>query len=199
MKTTSAVIVALTTTLIGASTLAAQANEVTTQAGSRLEILVPSGTLIPTGAQRDAIKRGNMTALQVNYVTNEMFVITSMVGWARSRDLTNINEAKLDLFTYDVGAEARAPRLFEGKTVTFTPFAGLGAGGRSYNHRDLAVDATHNVAGYGALGGELGVKRVKVRLEARDYVAGFKPLTGSGAGRTGNDVVVMVGVRFGSR
>jgi hypothetical protein len=196
MKTKSAVIVALGTTLIGASTLAAQATEVTKQPGSRLELLIPSGTLIPTGAQRDAIKRGNMTALQVNYVTNEVFAITSTVGWARSRDLTTANEAKLDLFTYDVGAEARAPGMFLGKAVTFTPFVGAGAGGRSYNYRDLAIDATHNVAGYGSVGGELGVKRVKVRLEARDYVAGFKPLSGSGAGRTGNDVVVMVGLRF---
>ena len=199
MKTKSAVIVALGTTLIGASPLAAQAPEAAAQPGSRLEFLIPSGTLIPTGAQRDAIKRGNMTALQVNYVTNEVFAITSTIGWARSRDLTNAAEAKLDLFTYDVGAEARAPRLWSGKSVTFTPFAGLGAGGRSYNHRDLATDATHNVAGYGSLGGELGVKQVKVRVEARDYVTGFKPLTGAGAGRTGNDVVVMVGVRFGQR
>lgn len=191
MKTTSAVIAALGSTLLAMSTLPAQ-EVTTTQPRSRWEILVPSGTLIPTGAQRDAIKRGNITTLQVSRVTNEKFAVTSMVGWARSRDLSTTNESKLDVFTYDFGAEARAPKLL----ATFSPFVGAGVGGRSYNHRDLAIDATHNVAAYGSLGGELGVKRVAIRLEARDYVAGFKPLNGIGAGRTGNDVVVMAGLRF---
>ena len=74
-----------------------------------------------------------------------------------------------------------------------------GAGGRSYNYRKLDVDATHNLAAYGSVGGELGIRRVRVRLEARDYVTGFKPLAGEGAARTGNDVVVMAGLRFVSR
>ena len=96
-------------------------------------------------------------------------------------------------------AEARAPRWISGNGVAFTPFAGAGAGGRSYNYRNLDVDATHNLAAYGSVGGELGVGRVHVRLEARDYVAGFKPLSGGGASRTGNDVVVMAGLRFVAR
>jgi hypothetical protein len=40
--------------------------------------------------------------------------------------------------------------------VTFRPFVGAGAGGRSYNHRKLDLDATHDVAGYGTVGGEFG-------------------------------------------
>ena len=105
-------------------------------------------------------------------------------------------EPKLDVFTYDVGAELRAPAMAMGKSATFRPCAGAGAGGRSCNHRKLELDATHNVAAYGSVGGELGVRRVRVRLEARDYVTGFKPLAGSGESRVGNDVVVMVGVGF---
>ena len=61
------------------------------------------------------------------------------------------------------------------------------------------VDATHNLSAYGSVGGEVGVRRVRVRIEARDYVSGFKPLAGQGAARTGNDVVVMAGVRLVSR
>lgn len=58
---------------------------------------------------------------------------------------------------------------------------------------------THNIAGYGALGGELGLGRVHVRLELRDYVTGFKPLAGDGASATRNDVAALVGLRFTRR
>ena len=74
--------------------------------------------------------------------------------------------------------------------------SGVGAGGRSYNYRSLSAPATYNVDSYGSVGGELGVGRIRLRLEARDHLAGFKPLAGEGAGRSGNDVVLMGGLRF---
>jgi hypothetical protein len=106
---------------------------------------------------------------------------------------------KLDVFTYDVGAEARAPQWFAGQAVTVNAFAGGGAGGRSYNYRNLDVDATRNVAAYVAVGGDVGIRRVHVRVEVRDYVGGFTPLAGGGHGATRNDVVVMAGLRFSGR
>ena len=198
MTINSALIAAAMGCMLVTANLSAQVNAptATPEPKSRWELLVPSGTLVPTGAQRDAIKRGNLTALQVNYRVRPLVAITSTVGWARSRDVAIGDDPKLDVFTYDVGAEARAPRWSMAKAVTFSAFAGAGAGGRSYNHRKLDLDATHNVAAYGSVGGELGLRRVRVRLEARDYVTGFKPLTGGGVSRTGNDVVVMVGVGF---
>jgi hypothetical protein len=189
-------------TIMTAGDLSAQTAEASTSvptAKSRWEFLVPSGTLVPIGVQRDAIKRGNLTAAQLTFIARPVFAITSTVGWARSRDIAIAGTPKLDVFTYDVGAEVRAPRSITGETVTFTAFAGAGAGGRSYNYRKLDVDATHDLAAYGSVGGELGVRRVRVRLEARDYVTGFKPLSGAGAARTGNDVVLMAGLRFVSR
>ena len=157
------------------------------------EFLVPSGALITTGAQRNAIKSGNLTAVQLTYVARPALAITSTVGWARSRDVASAGDPKLDIFTYDIGAEARMPRWI------FSPFAGVGAGGRSYNYRKLDVDATHNLAAYASAGGELGIRRVRIRLEARDYVSGFKPLQGVGAGHTGNDVVLMAALHLVSR
>ena len=102
-------------------------------------------------------------------------------------------------FTYDIGAELRAPRWLSGKRVTFSPFAGQGVGGRSYNYRKLEVDATHNAAGYGNAGGEAGMGRVRVRVEVRDYVTGFKPLVGEGRAATRNDVALTAGLRFVTR
>jgi hypothetical protein len=200
---TAAALATLGCTLVTAGTLAAQTTEMPAAPARtpRWELLVPTGTLAPTGAQRAAVKRGTLNAVQLAYVPRPAFAVTATLGWARSRDLASPDAPKLDVFTYDLGAEVRAPRRPSGETVTFTPFAGVGAGGRSYDYRSLAGDATHNVAAYGAVGGELGVRRVRLRLEARDYVTGFKPLAGAGGAGTRNaaarnDVVVMAGLRF---
>lgn len=163
------------------------------------ELLLSSGALIPTGAQRNAIKTAQLSTAQLSYVIQSRVAVTAMFGWARSRDLTTVDNPKLDVFTLDMGAEARAPQLAVGQSASFTPFAGLGAGSRSYNHRSLEVDATHDIAGYVAVGGELAKGRVRVRAEVRDYVTGFKPLIGAGKASTRNDLVALIGLRLTRR
>ena len=190
---------ALSSTLIAANGLGAQVTDAKADTAKRWSLTVPGGTMVPTGAQRHAIKRGDVTAVQLAYAPRAAFAITSTFGWARSRDIATAGDPKLDVFTYDVGIEARAARWIQGNGMTFTPFAGAGAGGRSYNYRKLDVDATHNLGGYVSAGGELRIRRLGLRLEARDYVTDFKPLQGSGVARTGNDVVVLAGVHLFSR
>lgn len=160
------------------------------------EFRATSGALVATGAERNALKDAAMSAAQLSWVVSPPFAITATLGWARSRDLVSAGVPKLDVFTYDLGAEYRPAQWLADNAVTFSPFVGAGAGARSYNHRNLNVDATHNVAGYGAVGGELGIGRVGLRLEVRDYVAGFKPLVGGGPASTRNDIVATVGLRF---
>ena len=201
MNITTVVIAALGCSIVVASSLSAQTTDSAAAPAKQphWELVVPSGAMVPTGAQRDAIKRGNMNAVQITYVAQPSLAIVSTFGWARSKDVATAGNPKLDVFTYDVGAELRAPRWNVGEAISIASFAGGGAGGRSYNYRKLDVDATHNIAGYATVGTEVGVRSVHVRLEARDYLTGFKPLSGIGAGRTGNDVVVMAGLRLGSR
>lgn len=163
---------------------------------SRFEFVVSSGGLLPTGDQRDALKRARMTIAQLSYAVRPYFAVTTSMGWARSRDVATTGAPKLDVFTYDVGAEMRADRWLAGKALTFTPFAGAGAGGRSYHYRSLDVDAAHNLAAYGSAGGELGYRRIRFRVEARDYVSGFKPVMAHGASGRRNDVTVMAGFRI---
>jgi hypothetical protein len=163
------------------------------------EFRISSGGLVPTGALRESLKDAHLTAAQVSYAVRPAFAITATVGWARSRDLASAADPKLDVFTYDLGAEARAPEWFASRAVTFRPFVGAGAGARSYNHHSLDRDATHNVAGYGTVGGEFGAGRVGLRLEARNYVTGFKPLAGVGGAKTRNDLALMAGLRFNRR
>lgn len=158
------------------------------------EFLISSGAVVPTGAQRDVIKRGNLTAAQLTYVVRPSVAVTATLGWGRSRDITLQDQPKLDVFTYDVGAELRAGTI--GGAFGFRPFLGAGAGARSYDYRKLEMDATHNLAVYGSAGGELGAGRVRVRLEVRDYLTGFKPLDGVGASDRRNDVVMLAGLRI---
>ena len=160
------------------------------------ELRFTSGGLVPTGAERSTLKDAKYSAAQVSWLVAPSLAVTGTFGWGRSRDIATSGDPQLDVFTYDVGAEARGTEWFTGKAVTFAPFVGAGGGARSYNYRNLDVDATHNIAGYAAAGGELGAGRVAARLEVRDYVAGFKPLTGVGASGTRNDVVIMIGLRF---
>ena len=163
------------------------------------EFLVSTGTLVPTGVQRDVLENAALTVGQLSYLVRRPLAIMGSFGWARSRDLASAGGPKVDVFTYDLGVEARAPQWRAGHAMTLSAFAGGGAGGRSYNYRNLEVDATRNVAAYGAVGGEVGVRRVHVRVEVRDYVGGFKPLAGGGPGDTRNDVVIMAGLRFARR
>ncbi|MBL0170120.1 MAG: hypothetical protein IPP90_05205 [Gemmatimonadaceae bacterium] len=158
-----------------------------------------SGAVVPTGVQRNTIKTGQLSAAQLTYLVRPMLALNATLGWARTRDIASSGDPKLDVFTYDVGAELRANRWNDGHAVTFRPFAGVGAGARSYNYRQLDVDGTHNAAAYGSMGGEIGVRRVRLRIEARDYVSNFKPLVGSGVSDTRNDVTVMGGLRIMTR
>jgi hypothetical protein len=171
----------------------------TSAAHARWELIVPGGMLIPTGDQRDAIQRGGLTAAQVSYVPRPSLAFTATFAWARSRDAAVVDRPKLDVFMYDIGAEVRAPRWIGSGAVTFSPFAGVGGGARSYNYRSLHVDATHNLAAYASAGGEVGMGRVHLRVEARDYVAGFASLDGQSAGHTRNDVALLIGLRVGTR
>lgn len=182
---------------LGMLAVTGRAVEAQTAPPKRLGLIVPTGMVVPTGAQRDAIKRANLTAVQLSYRVRSAVAITGMVGWARSRDVASTDQPKLDVFTYDVGVEVRGPRT--GEAVSFTPFAGMGAGARSYNYRSLPVNATHNLAAYGGVGGELRKGRLGLRLEGRDYVTGFKPLDGRGPSAARNDLVVMAGLSFSRR
>jgi hypothetical protein len=162
------------------------------------ELLVPSGTVVPTGAQEDDVKRANLTAVQLSYGLHPDLVLTSTVGWARTTRLGLAAEAKLDLFTYDAGVEYRLPRRSADRRINFKPFTGVGIGARTRSYRHVDVATTHNLATYASVGGELGLSRVRVRLEVRDYLTWVTPLGTSGTTRR-NDVAVLAGLRLALR
>lgn len=76
------------------------------------------------------------------------------------------------------------------------PFVAGGVGARGYRANGVATTARNNAAAYVGAGTELGARRVRIRLEARDYVSGFRELNRGGVRVAHNDVVVMAGLRL---
>ena len=185
-----ALVFALSSALAATS---AKAQESVTVRSNGFELRPYAGAYIPTGDQRDLLKDAVIVGGQASYRILPQLAVTGTLGWSPSKDRITPGDQKLDIWQYDIGAELRAPSWFTSGPMDFTPFVGLGAGGRTYNYRDLDVDSKTNVAGYGALGAELGFGRTGVRLEARDYVSQFKPLSGGDA-KTRNDVTVAAGL-----
>jgi hypothetical protein len=182
------------------------ANVATAQDGaaarhSTFELRPFVGAFLPTGEQRDLLRDAFLVGAQGSYRTTPRFAFTGTLAWTPSKDRRTPGDQALDMYHYDVGVEGRAPSWLGGAGWDVTPFAGLGLGGRTYDYRDLDVDARTQFAGYGALGAELGLGlagRVGARFEARDYVSRFAPLTGRGDAEARNDVTLSLGltVRF---
>lgn len=199
MSIASAVIVLGTAGLLLTTARPVAAQAPATSQGSAWEFRFTSGGFIPAGGQRQALEDAQLSGAQLSWAVRPAVAVTGTFSWARSRDLTANQTPRLDVFTSDLGVEVRPGGWGVQRAVSFSPFVGLGAGVRSYNHRTLDVEATHNLATYGTVGGELGFRRVGLRLEVRDYMAGFKPLVGGGTSTLRNDVVLMAGVRFNRR
>jgi hypothetical protein len=160
---------------------------------------VASGAFVPAGDHRLVLKGAKVTAAQVSWLLRPRVALSGAFAWAGSRDLGMADTPRLDVFTSDVGIEVRTGDRVGSGPWGLSVFAGMGAGIRSYNHRGLDVDATHNPAGYGSVGGEVGLRRVGLRLEMRSYLTRFRPLVGSGSSEIRADVAVMAALRFNRR
>ncbi len=158
-----------------------------------------SGALVATGAQRSAIKDAQLSAAGLSWRVRPSLAITGTFSWARSRALQAADRAKLDVFNSDVGLELETKEWSPGDAVRLRLFAGTGAGVRSYHYRTSAIHSTNHPAAYLAVGGDVGVGRVGVRLEARDYASRFTPMLGGGASATRNDLVISAGLHFKKR
>lgn len=190
----SLALTAAAVTTLGASTAAAQDDSGLRARSFELRPYV--GAYIPTGDQRDLLEDAVTLGAQASYRVLPQLAVTGTFGWSPSKDRITLGDETLDIYQYDIGLEGRLPSWYASRTGawSFTPFAGLGIGGRTYDYRDLDVDAKTNVAGYGALGGEVSFGRTGVRIEARDYVSRFEPLTGDGDAKTRNDVTLAAGL-----
>ena len=158
-----------------------------------------SGAFLPVGAQHGTISSGALSTAQLSYVVRPFMALSATVGWARSRDLTTADDSALDLFSYDIGSEVRTRDLQMSDRITLRSFVGGGIGVRSYDSRQNGRTSLHALAAYGSFGGELGAGRVRLRLDARDYVTHSKPLGSRGESETRSELALTAGVRLVSR
>jgi hypothetical protein len=128
------------------------------------ELRFTSGAFVPTGSQRNFLKDAQTSAAQVSWVVRPSLAVTGTFGWARSRDVASVDRPKLDVFTSDLGVEARPAQWFADRAVTFSPFVGVGAGARSYNYRKLDV-TPRTTSPAAAPSARLGMGRVGLRLQ----------------------------------
>lgn len=190
---TRAVVAALLLTAVTAQAARAQ------DGAPSWQFRLANGSLVPTGAQRDALKRAPVLAAQLSRILTPTLAVVGTFGWARSRDLATVDATKLDIFSADLGIEATGSTRRISNTFSFTPLVGLGSGVRSYHHRNLAVDETTTLGGYLAAGGEVGIGRVGVRLEVRDYLTNFTPLIAGGRSSVRNEVMLLGALRLKRR
>lgn len=150
---------------------------------------IASGSLVSMGSV-DQVKNANVTAAQLARRVSPHLSLTSSVAWARSRDLTSAASQKLDVFTSDLGIESRTNEWRSANT-TARMFAGVGGGLRSYAGRSDDANGTHHAAGYVAVGTDLGVRRIGLRLESRGYTTRFTPLSAVRTASTQRDIAII--------
>ncbi len=165
----------------------------------RWEFMVSSGSLVPTGAQSRSLDRGGLSMAQLAYVLRPSLAIGASLGWTRSRDLDLGGRDRLDVFDLDLGLEARGSRWGDGRAVSLRPFTTCGLGARRYDHRHLPAPSAHETAAYFGAGGELGVRSLRVRLEAREHLTGFLPIGSGRSDEARGDLGLLLGLRWVTR
>jgi hypothetical protein len=159
---------------------------------SRFEARPFVGAYLPTGDHRDLLGDAITAGIQGGYTLTEYFSLVATIGVAPSSDKRIPRYGDVDLFTYDIGAELTTSFEIGRAGMTLSPFVGFGAGGRTYDYRDWNSRSETNFAGYGALGGQLRMNSLGLRVEARDYMSSFKGLVGEMPDReTRNDITIV--------
>jgi hypothetical protein len=174
-----------------ATTAAAQS------ADSRFEVRPFIGAYIPTGDQRDVLDDAITVGAQGAYaVTNNLSIVGTFSLTPSSNKQISLYD-DVDVFTYDIGAELHKSFSVGSRGMRLSPFIGVGAGGRTYDYRDLDTNSETTFAGYGAIGGHVQRGSIGFRLEARDYVSSFKGLSGElTESETRNDVAIFTAISF---
>jgi hypothetical protein len=179
-----------------AAALAAVTTTVAAQTPTMTPELRPFvGASIPTGDQRDLFKDATVFGLQAAVEIQPTFHLLGTFAWVPGVTKYTVAEDKVQIFQYDVGAELGFA-LPLSPTMTFKPFAGLGAGARTFDYKADELATKTGAVGYGAIGSEIQFDRIGLRCEARDNVFSFRsPMKGVDT-KTRNDLRMSFGFAY---
>jgi hypothetical protein len=116
---------------------------------------------------------------------NRNLHLVGTVAWMPNRTSRDVSA-----YAYDAGVESFRPYAL-GERWEIRPFLGAGLGGRTYVDHGNGDHSETNFAAYGALGTELQLDRLAMRVEARDYLTRFKGLAGELESETRNDLALV--------
>lgn len=156
------------------------------------------GAFIPTGDQRDVLDDALLTGLTLSYEANPYLSVVGSFGWAASQGMQAFSlDEDLDVFQYDLGVQGQYPVVL-GSSLTLKPFVGAGVGARTYDFRDLDLDAETDLVGYLSAGANLDYRSFTVGLAVRDYISDYDGIGVDEDSSTRNDISLFttVGVRF---
>ena len=183
------------TTALALATLLGCAAALQAQEPLRPELRPFVGAHLPTGDQRSLFKDALMVGAQGALELRPTFHILTTFGWIHGRNKYAVANDNVNIFAYDLGVEWNMIRAFD-PTWRLSPFLGVGAGGRTYSFRESTLSTRTCAAAYGALGTELQVRSVALRVEARDNVFCYRAPVAGGESWTRNDVGISFGVAF---
>ena len=150
------------------------------------------GVYLPEGEIKAESKSGAMLGLQGALELTPHFHVIGSFSWTFGHSrVQELDHSQSFLWQYDAGVELNLLRKRGGNWL-FRPFAGLGAGGRTYDYRASNAGRSECGATYASIGTELQRGAVAWRVESRGYVACYvSPVTGER--HTGNDFGILFG------
>ncbi|MEO7216764.1 MAG: hypothetical protein ABI026_01085 [Gemmatimonadaceae bacterium] len=169
------------------------------QGTSTIELRPFVGAMVQTGQQRSLLENSVLAGADMSWQFQRNFAVTGSLAWAPSNDKAlSGSDARVDLYQYDLGIEGRMNNLLNNPAWSLRPYAALGAGGRTYNYRNVDdVSAQTDFVGHGSIGIDIvpTASRAGLRIEARDNVSAFRGLHGELADRSArNDVQFTAGL-----
>lgn len=156
------------------------------------------GAFVPTGEMRSEVESAPLVAVTASVDLAPYLAAVGTFGWAPTK-VKRLPDGELDLLQYDVGLQAQHT-LAVASGVALQPFAGAGAGLRSWVPRHYSHGAQTSWAWYAGGGASLRFGAATVSVAARYnlsvYDAPTPVLSTDEVARTDLALAASVGVRF---
>lgn len=153
------------------------------------------GAYVPAGMQHRLLEQGLAVGAELALEFARGAHAVAGFSWMPTEQRGVATGGRVEMAQFDLGAEWLSPgrRRLQRR---FNPLVGVGAGIRAYRSRDVGTPSQANLAGYGALGGEVRAGRIAFRLEGRGYLSAFRGLDGADGTSLRNDATVGFGIGY---